>query len=457
MPATSASAAALPRSAAPGAAAAAPATAHERTPKKAAFASWIGSALEYYDFFIYGTAAALVFGKIFFPSVDPKLASIAAFATFGVGYITRPIGAFFMGHIGDKFGRKKVLIFTLLLMGLSTFLIGALPTYGQVGIAAPILLVALRLLQGLSAAGEQAGANSMTLEHAPEHRRAFFTSFTLSGTQMGFILATMVFLPIAALPEDQLLSWGWRVPFFLSAIVVAIGLWVRRTLPETPAFEEEADKHETPRVPIADLFRDSTPDVLRVIFAALVSVVSTIFGIFVLSYGVNVVHIPRTTMLTLLVSTNIVALAAIPMWANLSDRIGRRPVFLIGALGCAVAIWPALWAIAQGDVLLIFVFGVLLSGIIYSAANGIWPSLYGEMFNTRVRLSGMAIGTQIGFALGGFAPTISAAILKPGPDGWMPVAGLVTGACIVAAISAFSARETYNVPLDQLGRRPALA
>jgi MFS family permease len=194
-----------------------------------------------------------------------------------------------------------------------------------------------------------------------------------------------------------------------------------------------------------------------VIFAALVSVVSTIFGIFVLSYGVNVVHIPRTTMLTLLVSTNIVALAAIPMWANLSDRIGRRPVFLIGALGCAVAIWPALWAIAQGDVLLIFVFGVLLSGIIYSAANGIWPSLYGEMFNTRVRLSGMAIGTQIGFALGGFAPTISAAILKPGPDGWMPVAGLVTGACIVAAISAFSARETYNVPLDQLGRRPALA
>jgi MFS family permease len=455
MPATSASAAALPRSAP--ARAADPALEHLRTPKKAAFASWIGSALEYYDFFIYGTAAALVFGKIFFPSVDPKLASIAAFATFGVGYITRPIGAFFMGHIGDKFGRKKVLIFTLLLMGISTFLIGALPTYGQVGIAAPILLVALRLLQGLSAAGEQAGANSMTLEHAPEHRRAFFTSFTLSGTQMGFILATIVFLPIAALPEDQLLSWGWRVPFFLSAIVVAIGLWVRRTLPETPAFEEEAQKHETPRVPIADLFRNHTPDVLRVIFAALVSVVSTIFGIFVLSYGVNVVHIPRTSMLMVLVSTNVVALAAIPMWANLSDRIGRRPVFLIGALGSAAAIWPALWAIAQGDLLLIFIFGVLLSGIIYSAANGIWPSLYGEMFDTRVRLSGMAIGTQIGFALGGFAPTISAAILQPGPDGWMPVAGLVSGACIVAAISAFSARETYNVPLDQLGKRPAFA
>jgi MFS family permease len=427
------------------------ATGPVRTPRKAAFASWIGSAVEYYDFFIYGTAAALVFGKIFFPSVDPKIGTVAAFATFGVGYVTRPIGAFFMGHIGDKFGRKRVLILTLLLMGLSTFCIGLLPTYGQVGILAPILLVALRLLQGLSAAGEQAGANSMTLEHAPENRRAFFTSFTLSGTQMGFILATLVFLPISALPEAELLSWGWRVPFFLSAIVVAVGFWVRRTLPETPAFEEEAKAHETPRQPIAELFRSHTPEVLRVIFAALVSVVSTIFGVFVLSYAVNTMHIPRTQMLLLLVCTNIVALAAIPLWATLSDRIGRRPVFLIGAIGSAVLIWPTLWAISQADVTLIFVFGLLLSGVVYSAANGVWPSLYGEMFGTRVRLSGMAIGTQIGFALGGFAPTISAAILGPGPTGWMPVAALVSASCIIAAISVFSARETYNVPMHRLG------
>jgi len=430
-----------------------PDTQPQRTPKKAALASWIGSAVEYYDFFIYGTAAALVFGKIFFPSVDPKLGTVAAFATFGVGYVTRPIGAFFMGHVGDKFGRKKVLTFTLLLMGLSTFLIGALPSYGQVGIAAPILLVLLRLLQGLSAAGEQAGANSMTLEHAPENRRAFFTSFTLSGTQMGFILATIVFLPISALPEEQLLSWGWRVPFFLSAIVVAVGFWIRRSLPETPAFKEEARAHETPKLPVAELFRHHTPDVLRVVFAALVSVVSTIFGVFVLSYAVNTMHIPRTSMLLLLVSTNVVALAAIPIWASLSDRIGRRPVFLIGALGSAVLIWPALWAISIADITLIFVFGLLLSGIVYSAANGIWPSLYGEMFDTRVRLSGMAIGTQFGFALGGFAPTISAAILGEGPNGWMPVAAFVSAACVVSAISAFSARETFNVPMHQLGKK----
>jgi MFS family permease len=423
-----------------------------RTPKKAALASWIGSAVEYYDFFIYGTAAALVFGKIFFPSIDPALGTVAAFATFGVGYVTRPIGAFFMGHIGDKFGRKRVLIMTLLLMGASTFAIGLLPTYNQVGIAAPILLVVLRLLQGLSAAGEQAGANSMTLEHAPDHRRAFFTSFTLSGTQMGFILATLVFLPISALSEQDLLSWGWRIPFFLSAIVVAVGFWVRRTLPETPAFAEEAAAHETPKLPMAELFKNHSADVVRVVFAALVSVVSTIFGVFVLSYAVNTMHIPRTQMLLLLVSTNVVALAAIPLWAILSDRIGRRPVFLIGAIGCAIMIWPTLWAISRADVTLIFIFGLLLSGVIYSAANGVWPSLYGEMFDTRVRLSGMAIGTQIGFALGGFAPTISAAILRPGPDGWMPVAALVTGACLVAAISVFTARETYKVPMNRLGK-----
>ena len=423
-----------------------------KAPKKAALASWIGSAVEYYDFFIYGTAAALVFGKIFFPSFDPTVATVAAFATFGVGYVTRPIGAVLLGHVGDKFGRKLVLTFTLLLMGFSTFCVGLLPTYDQIGIWAPILLVALRMLQGLSAAGEQAGANSMTLEHAPEHRRAFFTSFTLSGTQGGLILATLVFLPLAQLPEAQLLSWGWRLPFFLSAIVVGVGFWVRRTLPETPAFKEEEQAHAVTKLPVAVLFRDSGPDVLRVIFGALISVVSTIFSVFTLSYAVNTAHIPRATMLTVLVVTNVAALAAIPLLASLSDRIGRKPVFISGALGCAVLIWPYIWAISEANIPLIFVLGVLLSGVVYSAANGVWPSLYGEMFDTRVRLSGMAIGTQVGFALGGFAPTISAAIMGAGPGGWMPVAAFTSVTALVSAASIATARETFRTPLDRLGR-----
>jgi len=417
--------------------------------RKAALASWIGSAVEYYDFFIYGTAAALVFGKIFFPSFDPATATIAAFATFGVGYVTRPIGAVILGHVGDIYGRKRVLTFTLLLMGTSTFLVGLLPTYSQIGIAAPIMLVVLRMLQGLSAAGEQAGANSMTLEHAPAHRRAFFTSFTLSGTQAGLILATLVFLPISALPEDQLLSWGWRIPFFLSAVVVAVGMWVRRTLPETPAFKDGDRKSQ--KAPVTMLFTSNKANVIRVIFAALVSVVSTIFSVFTLSYAVNTMHIPRSTMLTVLVLANVVALAAIPAFAALSDRIGRKPVFIFGAIGSAALIWPYMWAISEVNIPLIFTFGLLLSGVVYSAANGVWPSLYGEMFGTRVRLSGMAIGTQIGFALGGFAPTISASILQSGPSGWMPVAAFVTLTALISATSVATCRETYKVSMDELG------
>lgn len=424
-----------------------------KAPGKAALASWIGSAVEYYDFFIYGTAAALIFPKIFFSAANPQAAAIASFATFGVAYIARPFGAVILGHVGDKFGRKKVLTFTLLLMGISTFLIGCLPTYDHVGILAPVLLVVARLLQGISAAGEQAGANSMTLEHAPPHRRAFFTSFTLSGTQAGLILATLVFIPISKLPEADLLSWGWRIPFFLSLAVVAVGFWVRRSLPETPVFLEETNRHETAKVPFVLLFTNHWADVLRIIFAALISVVSTIFSVFTLSYAVNTMQIDRSTMLTVLVLANLVALGAIPLWASLADRIGRKPIFITGALGCAVLIWPYIWAISQGNLPLIFVLGILLSGIVYSASNGVWPALYGEMFDTRVRLSGMAIGTQIGFALGGFAPTISAALLGTGPMGWVPVAAFTSVTATIAAISAATASETYRTPMHDLGKK----
>jgi MFS family permease len=428
-----------------------------KTPKKAALASWIGSALEYYDFFIYGTGAALVFGRIFFPSDHPATGTLLALATFGVGYVARPVGAFFLGHMGDKFGRKKVLVFTLILMGLSTFLVGCLPTYGQAGILAPVMLVILRLCQGFSASGEQAGANSMTLEHAPADRRAFFTSFTLSGTQAGLILATAVFLPIAQLPEDQLLSWGWRVPFWLSMVVVIIGYVIRRTLDETPAFLEEKEHHAVPKMPLAVLLRDYRPEVLRVVCGALVSTVSTIFGVYTLSYAVNTMKIDRTTMLWVAILTNIVALVAIPFWATLADRYGRRPLFIFGAIVPGLMMFAYLWAISAADIPLIFVVGVLMSGVVYSASNAVWPAFYGEMFDTRVRLSGMAVGTQIGFALGGFAPAIAASLQLPGPNGWVPVAALTFAVCVVASIAAWTARETYRTGMDDLGRRDASA
>ncbi|CAM5420070.1 MULTISPECIES: MFS transporter [Streptomyces] len=427
---------------------------HAGQPRKAAMAAWIGSALEYYDFFIYGSAAALIFPEVFFDESDPATATLLSLATFGVAYAARPVGALFLGHFGDRVGRKKIMVFTLILMGISTFLIGCLPTRDQVGTLAPVLLVLCRVLQGISAAGEQASANSMTLEHAPPHRRGFFTSFTLSGTQGGQLLATLVFIPIAALPEEQLMSWGWRVPFWMSVAVAVVGYVIRRKLDETPAFEQQAATEGVVKLPLAVLLREHWADVLRVIGGALVASVSTIFTVWALSYATSdSVGMDKSSMLWVGALANLVALGAIPLWATLSDRIGRRPVFLVGAVGSAVTMFLYLWAISTGSYPLTLLLGIVAFGVVYSAANGVWPSFYGEMFSTRVRLSGMAIGTQIGFAVAGFAVTFAAQIAGPDGDDWSAVALFTAALCVPPVVAALSARETAKIPTEQLGER----
>jgi MFS family permease len=428
------------------------------TPGKAALAAWIGSALEYYDFFIYGTAAALVFGKIFFPSSAPATGTLLALATFGVGYVTRPLGGVLLGHLGDRFGRKRVLVLTLLLMGLSTVLVGCLPSYATAGVAAPVLLVLLRLLQGLSAGGEQASANSMSLEHAPEDRRAYYTSYTLSGTQAGQIIATAVFLPVAALPEQDLLTWGWRVPFWASAVMVLVGYLIRRSLAETPVFQQEVATGEVPKVPVVVLFRDHWADVLRVVVAALIASVSTIFTVYALSYAVNTVGLAKTPMLWVGVLANVAAVISIPLWAKLADRVGRKPLFMFGSLGCAVMIFGYLGAIAAGSYLWIFVVGIAMFGVVYTATSAVWPAFYGEMFPARVRLSGTAIGTQIGFAISGFLPSVASAVGGPGRDAWLGVAIFTAGLCLVNVIAVATGKENFRVPTARLGLKdPASA
>ncbi|GAA2451861.1 MFS transporter [Streptomyces macrosporus] len=421
-------------------------------PRKAAIAAWAGSALEYYDFFIYGSAAALVFPHVFFSPDDPATATLISLASFGVAYAARPLGALVLGHFGDRLGRRKIMVFTLILMGLSTFLIGCLPTYAQVGTAAPVLLVLMRVLQGLSAAGEQASANSMTLEHAPEHRRGYYTSFTLSGTQAGQILATLVFIPVAALPEEQLHTWGWRIPFLLSFFVTVVGLVLRRKLDETPVFERTSATEGVARLPLADLLRHHWADVLRVVAAALIATVSTIFTVWALSYATSdAVGLSKTAMLWSGVAANVVALGAIPLWARLSDRIGRKPVFLIGSLGSGVMVFVYLWAVSTGSAALVLVTGILFFGVVYSAANGIWPAFYGEMFGTRVRLSGMAVGTQIGFAVAGFAVSFAERIAGPDGENWLGVAVFTAVFCLVASAAALTAKETFRTPTVDLG------
>ncbi|OIJ85524.1 MFS transporter [Streptomyces sp. MUSC 14] len=423
-------------------------------PRKAATAAWIGSALEYYDFFVYGSAAALIFPKVFFDASDPATATLLSLATFGVAYAARPLGALVLGHVGDRLGRKKIMVFTLLLMGLSTFLIGCLPTRAEAGSLAPVLLVLCRVLQGISAAGEQASASSMSLEHAPEHRRGFFTSFTLSGTQGGQLIATLVFIPVARLPEDQLLSWGWRVPFWLSVAVAVVGFVIRRRLRETPAFTRQAATEGVLKLPLAVLLREHGTDVLRVVAGALIASVSTIFTVWALAYATSdAVGMSRTSMLWVGALANLVALGAIPLWATLSDRIGRRPVFLIGAVGSAVSMAGYLWAISTGSYPLTLALGVVSFGVLYSAANGVWPAFYGEMFATRVRLSGVAIGTQTGFAVAGFAVTFAAEIAGPGGTDWGAVALFTAALCVPPTVAALSARETHAVPTELLGER----
>ena len=318
--------------------------------KKAAASGWIGSALEYYDFFIYATAASLVFPQLFFPSTDPTVAIIASLATYGVGYVARPIGAFVLGHLGDTHGRKNVLLTCMFMMGFSTMMVGFLPTYGQIGILAPVLLVILRLVQGFAVAGEISGSSSMILEHAPFGRRGFFSSFTLQGVQAGQIFAAAVFIPLARfMPREDFMAWGWRVPFLLSVLVIVAGYVIRRGVDETPAFTEEGAQGDVPHSPIPEAFRLGWDDMLRVICMALMNVIPVVTTVFGAAYAVQAAYgvgFAPDVYLWIPVLGNIVAVIVIPYTGNLSDRVGRRPPVIAGALLSGVLSFFYLYAIS---------------------------------------------------------------------------------------------------------------
>ena len=429
--------------------------------KKATASGWIGSALEYYDFFIYATAASLVFPQIFFPKGDPTVAIFASLATYGVGYVARPIGAFFLGHWGDTHGRKTVLLVCLFLMGFSTMAVGILPTYAQVGWWAPLLLVVLRLIQGFAVAGEISGASSMILEHAPFGRRAFFASFTLQGVQAGQILAAAVFLPLAHfMSPDSFQSWGWRVPFLLSVVVIIAGYIIRRKVDETPAFTEESQQHELPRAPIVQAIKENWRDMLRVICMALMNVIPVVTTIFGAAYAVQPgygIGFHTDVYLWIPVVGNIVAVLVIPFVGNLSDRIGRRPPIIVGSLVSGLLSFGYLYAISIHSVPIAFVMSLLMWGVVYQGYNAIFPSFYPELFPTRTRVSGMAISQNIGTLITALLPAMFVAVAPPGTaDVPLKIGAITFAITAVCAIAAWSARETYRIHLNDLGNPNAV-
>ncbi|WP_138445134.1 MFS transporter [Sinomonas susongensis] len=420
--------------------------------KKAALAAFLGGALEYYDFFVYATAASLVFSKIFFPSGDPTIALISSFATFGVAYVARPFGAVVFGHLGDRIGRKNTLVLTLVLMGGATFLIGVLPDFRTAGYIAPVLLVLLRLCQGLSAGAETAGASALTMEESPVGRRAFFPSFSMSGISTGIVLASLVFLPVAAMSEAERLAWGWRIPFWCSLVVLVVAYIVRRSLEEPEVFEQKAEHGELVKLPVADMFKTHTPQFIQVALMSFETVTNTFMQSFGLAYAVSV-GIPTSTMLWVSIVGNVIAIATQPLAAMLSDRFGRKPLFITGIIGSAVLIFIYFSSISTKNVPLVFLTSTLITAGTYAMSNAIYPAWFAELFNVRVRYSGMAIGLQIGILCAGFTPLLGTALVGGVPSNWGPAAWIVAGSSVLALIGAVWGRETFRTPIHELGNQ----
>ncbi|PNI09340.1 MFS transporter [Arthrobacter sp. AFG7.2] len=427
-----------------------------RDPRKAAMSGWIGGALEYYDFALYGLAATLIFPALFFPSENPTVAIIASLATYAVGYVSRPVGAIVLGAYGDRHGRKNVLVLAMLLMGFATFAVGLLPTYGQVGILAPILLVVLRLIQGFAVAGELGGASAMIVEHSPDARRGFFASFSLQGTQVGSILATGVLLPLAALlPEDQFQAWGWRIPFLLSAFVILAGYIIRRRVQEPPAYLAQSEAGTVKRrFPLVDLLRTHP----RVMILCVIMTFTNVVGMATLIFGVSYatqegygIGFSSSQFLWVTLVANLAAVATIPFFGALSDRIGRRVLMVAGGIGGGLMSGAYLWAIDQKSLFLVFVCVVIVQGVFFQMWNATFATFFQEQFPTRIRVTGFAVSQNVGLMIASFFPSIFTAVAPPGSANVPVVIGLITfGICLVAAAATFLSSDTKGKSLEDL-------
>lgn len=394
-----------------------------------------GTALEWYDFYIYATAAALVFPTLFFPSADQVVSTIAAFGTLAVGYVTRPIGSILFGHLGDRVGRKNALVATMIVMGVATIGIGLLPTYGSVGALAPALLILLRMTQSVAYGGEYGGATLIAYEHAPPHRRCFFASLPQSGLPAGAVMASGVWLVVTQLPEDQLLAWGWRVPFLLSVVLVVVGMIVRLRIPESPEFQKVKDRRSEPRLPLFATVRNHWRQMLLVGGAFIgFGSLATVTATYLVRYATTHVGVSRSTMLTAVLITTATQLVFLPLGGYLGDRYGVRPIVLLAAIGAAMAVFVQCALVDTGQFGWLLAGYVLCFGVLGSLGYGPFSALFAAAFATRMRYTGMSLGFQVSNTLGsGMAPIVATALVFA-TGTVMTVAGYVSALLLISAL-----------------------
>ncbi len=409
------------------------------------FASCFGTIIEWYDFLIYATAAALVFNKAFFPTFDPLAGTLAALGSYAVGFLARPLGGALFGHFGDRLGRKSMLVLTLFIMGFSTFCIGLLPTYASIGVLAPILLILLRIIQGIGLGGEWGGASLMVLEHAPSEKRGFYSSFVQIGFPIGLVLATLVFALVTKMSDADFAAYGWRIPFLVSIVLLGVGTFVRSRVPETPVFEALKMRDGLSNSPVVEAVGKNTRTFLIAVGLKL-SEVSWVYmlTVFVVVYATTRLSLPKQMMLDAVMYAALFELISIPFFGWLSDRIGRRPLYIAGALFTMAFAFPLFWMLETKSAAIVFTAVIVAMNFGHGMMFGPESTYFPELFGARVRYSGASFGFQVAAALGGgFAPIIATA-LAGYFGGTTGVSVMMIGLAAITLAAALAARETRD-------------
>jgi len=413
---------------------------------KIALASAIGTTIEWYDFFLYGVVTPIVLNKLFFPNYDPIVGTLLAYATFFVGFLSRPIGGIIFGHYGDRIGRKTVLVLTLLIMGIATFLIGLLPTYASVGIWAPAMLLVLRIFQGIGIGGEWGGAVLMAVEHSPAGKRGFYGSWPQVGVPAGLLLSSGMVYLLSFLPEDDFFSWGWRISFLISAVLVAIGLYIRLKIMETPAFTGLQQAQKIVHVPFFELIRTHGWNTLLGLGARYIEGVTfNIFGVFIIAYVTGVLQLPRQTALAGVMISSALMIIMLPVYGNLSDHIGRRRMFAVAGLLIGILSFPAFWLMETKSPILIWLAITVPFAFVYPAVYGPQAALFSELFDTRVRYTGISFVYQFsGIFASGLTPIIATSLLPLGGNKPWLICAYILVVSMISAASVFAMRDMHK-------------